>query len=268
MPSLCNTDARNFNKTIICMSEIFVFIGVVYRITNKINNKGYIGQTVRTVAKRWNAHCRGKNGCSALFSAIKKYGKENFEIKVLARCDNLDQMNHREIYYIKLFRTLAPNGYNIMKGGHNSPQSEETKLRISSAKKGHSDTPRLDITGEKFGRLTAICFAYKIYKNHQITLFWKCVCDCEKIVFVSVGRLRSGNTKSCGCYNIDQIILRNKQLKGRTGKPLSDEAKQKLSETRMGEKNPFYGKKHTDEWKINKSKSMVKYYELRKSGLL
>jgi group I intron endonuclease len=71
-----------------------------------------------------------------LHQAIKKYGKENFEIKVLARCDSLEEMNHREAYYIKLFNTLRPNGYNLMSGGGNSKHSEETKRKIAKANIG------------------------------------------------------------------------------------------------------------------------------------
>src|SRR5580704_3159657 len=93
---------------------------IVYKITNKINEKSYIGQTIGPIEKRWNSHCsKQKRGHGIFYRAIAKYGKENFEIKILARCNSIQEMNHREVYYIKLFNTLAPNGYNLDTGGKN-----------------------------------------------------------------------------------------------------------------------------------------------------
>lgn len=57
-----------------------------------------------------------------------------------------------------------------------------------------------DITGEKFGRLTAI---ERVGKNKYNYALWKCKCDCGNEVVVSGRSLRSGNTKSCGCLNLD-----------------------------------------------------------------
>lgn len=61
---------------------------------------------------------------------------------------------------------------------------------------------RLDLTGQRFGRLTAISRSDKDYitpstgKHHSL---WICQCDCGNITTVSIGQLRSGGTKSCGC---------------------------------------------------------------------
>ena len=56
--------------------------GIIYKITNIINNKVYIGQTVNTIKQRWNKHCHS-NGCRSLYNAILKYGKENFNIEII-----------------------------------------------------------------------------------------------------------------------------------------------------------------------------------------
>ena len=107
-------------------------------ITNKINGKRYIGQTVQILSARWSKHCHiGKsNKGMAIVRAIQKYGKENFEIKVLSKCKSIEEMNHREAFYIKLFKTQCPNGYNISFGGLNSKHTEKTKKKISEANKG------------------------------------------------------------------------------------------------------------------------------------
>ena len=77
--------------------------GYIYIITNTINSKVYIGQTIRTIKERFREHCRLK--CSdgelnmLIKKAIKKYGKNNFRIAELEKCDS-NLLNKKEIYYI------------------------------------------------------------------------------------------------------------------------------------------------------------------------
>lgn len=66
-----------------------------------------------------------------------------------------------------------------------------------------------DITGQKFNRLTVIKFAYRGKDNRA---YWECKCDCGNVAIVSGKNLRSGNTKSCGCYNLESISKRNKVI--------------------------------------------------------
>lgn len=56
-----------------------------------------------------------------------------------------------------------------------------------------------DISGQKFGRLTALEIDVEKTKTHSST-YWKCQCDCGNIKSISLNRLRNGSTKSCGCY--------------------------------------------------------------------
>lgn len=93
--------------------------GIIYIITNSINDKVYIGQTIQTLNKRWEGHCR--KACSEneanmhIKRAIFKYGKDKFTIKELEKC-NIEELNEREIYYINLYNSYI-NGYNSTKGG-------------------------------------------------------------------------------------------------------------------------------------------------------
>lgn len=113
--------------------------GFIYIITNTVNNKVYIGQTIRTLEERWKEHCRTKCSTNELNMLIKraiiKYGKDNFTITELEKCKekNLDE---REIYYISQYDSYN-NGYNMTKGGksgtkplklNNSDQQDCIKL--------------------------------------------------------------------------------------------------------------------------------------------
>lgn len=108
---------------------------IVYKITNKINNKTYIGQTIQELKSRWSKHCsRRKN--SALSMAIHKYGKENFILEILETCNSIEEMNKKEKEHIVTLNTLSPNGYNLTSGGKNGLHTEETKRKIGEAQLG------------------------------------------------------------------------------------------------------------------------------------
>ena len=104
--------------------------GIIYIITNTINSKLYIGQTSRSLNDRWKEHCR--ENCSegeynmAIKRAIIKYGKENFTIKELEKCE-IDQLDEREIYYISLYNSYK-DGYNLTAGGKSG--CKDLKLSI------------------------------------------------------------------------------------------------------------------------------------------
>lgn len=104
--------------------------GIIYLITNKITGKQYVGQTIIKLKRRWQKHCYN-NGCSALYSAIKKYGENNFYIDQIDSAKNLNELNCKEIYWIKKLNTLSPNGYNLRTGGLNGSHSDETKRKLS-----------------------------------------------------------------------------------------------------------------------------------------
>lgn len=113
---------------------------IIYKITNKVNGKIYIGQTVQKLIDRWSDHsrpCSGrhKNG-SVIAAAIHKYGKENFTVEQIDTAETLEELNIKEITYIKALNTLSPNGYNLELGGDSKRCHEETKAKISATLKG------------------------------------------------------------------------------------------------------------------------------------
>lgn len=94
--------------------------GVIYKITNVINGKMYIGQTTKTyINDRWCQHKNNaRNGKSSyLYNAIRKYGEENFKFKVLLHKIPIDKLDFYEQLWIYKLRTKSPNGYNLTDGG-------------------------------------------------------------------------------------------------------------------------------------------------------
>lgn len=109
---------------------------IIYCITNKLNGKQYVGQTVRSLEERYSEHCRKLN--TVVGKAIKKYGKENFNIEILDSSLIIDDLNDKETYWIKEKNTIIPNGYNLCYGGNSTlgyTHKNESKLKMSTTKK-------------------------------------------------------------------------------------------------------------------------------------
>jgi group I intron endonuclease len=94
----------------------------VYKITNKTNGMIYIGATKLSLERRFDNHFRRRNDRTFLARAMKKYGKDNFTIKLLQEYISEQDMFNGEIYYIKLFDSNNNKvGYNLTKGGDRGP---------------------------------------------------------------------------------------------------------------------------------------------------
>lgn len=97
----------------------------IYKITNLINNKVYIGQS-KNIEMRWNRHKTGpfnpnnNSYNSALYRAIRKYRLENFTFEVIEKCEEKD-LNEKEIFWIRYYDSHNKNkGYNLTGGGENA----------------------------------------------------------------------------------------------------------------------------------------------------
>lgn len=118
---------------------------IIYKITNEINGKCYVGQTKLTIRERWYGHC-SKNGCTAMHNAIVKYGRENFTIEQIDSATSEDELNQKEAYWIEKLNTLCPNGYNLRTGGDRFELSEKSKERVSKSIKALWDAGEYEAT--------------------------------------------------------------------------------------------------------------------------
>ena len=88
----------------------------IYKITNLINNKCYIGKTERSIEKRWKEHLRKRNDLDLpLYRALNKYGINNFQIEQLEECSS-QIIDERETYWITYYNSCE-QGYNCTLGG-------------------------------------------------------------------------------------------------------------------------------------------------------
>ena len=108
----------------------------IYMITNKINNKKYIGQTLNFKKRKKDHICNAKDNKinTHLYLAMRKYGIENFKFDILEEVKK-EELNDKEIYYIKKYDTFN-TGYNMTNGGENvTLNNHEVRKKISNTVK-------------------------------------------------------------------------------------------------------------------------------------
>lgn len=118
--------------------------GTIYCIINLITGKMYVGQTVQRLSARIRKHMsNAKSDCRILKHNIKKYGKKNFKVTVLAEVAE-SELNEEEIKWIAKLNTLTPNGMNLTSGGDGGGKdSDETRERKSKSMKAYASRPEV-----------------------------------------------------------------------------------------------------------------------------
>lgn len=161
----------------------------IYCITNKINNKQYVGQSV-DIKKRFREHCfsarhsESKDYNMPIHLAMSKYGIENFQIEILELC-NRDELNEKEVYWIEKKQSYI-NGYNATIGGNENHQHLGTPIEAYDLDgKYIKEYPNITVAANDIGvsrntlygilfgnRLSAKGFQFKIKNsNKQITKY-------------------------------------------------------------------------------------------------
>lgn len=137
----------------------------IYKITNNLNGKSYIGLKSKTVEESEDYYGSGK----LINQAIDKYGKENFTKEILERnIDSHEILNDQEIYWIKYIDTFN-KGYNLTKGGQGNlgrVTSEETRAKLSEAAK----QPLSEETKEKIRQKAKLRKGRKVTEETRLKL--------------------------------------------------------------------------------------------------
>lgn len=192
--------------------------GIVYKIENLLNNKIYIGQTITTLNERWSGHkSDAKRKNTPLYASIRKHHDNLcgvFSISVIEENIPYNQLDHREIFWIKELNSMYPNGYNISNGG-NGFLTEEEKIRMSERVLGENN-PMFG----KYGELNP--FYGKTHTEETKRII------SEK----SKGRIPSDESRKKNAASTKRRHEENGHPM--KGKNHTEEAKKKISETSKG----------------------------------
>lgn len=147
----------------------------IYLITNKLDGKKYVGKTLYTVKKRWDEHCLGyRDNNMYIDNAIHKHGAENFDVEVIATCDD-SEWKYWESYYIEHYHShWTEGGYNLSRGGdHNPMEDEEVRRRHAEAcaSPEHREKQRIASIGRKHtaeSRAKMSVIQKELYKDPEL----------------------------------------------------------------------------------------------------
>lgn len=156
---------------------------LIYKITNKINGKVYIGQTTREFEIRKQEHIDNAflyHINTHIYCAMRKYGLESFEFEKICDAKNVEELNYLETKYIIEYDSVR-NGYNMSYGGDNNVmfcektvekhkdimRSDDVRKRISeSMKKYRKEHPWTDEQKRKFAYSK---YGNKNFEGHHLT---------------------------------------------------------------------------------------------------
>jgi group I intron endonuclease len=138
----------------------------IYKFTNKVTGESYIGQSTnirRRYLQHKNRHQTLKESGKAIedtyfHSMLEHYGFSNFDFEVIEEC-SIDELNDKEIYYILLYQTHYPKGYNLSEGGHLSGHFKLDKETIDKIYEDleNSELTELQIADKYSVHLNTIC---------------------------------------------------------------------------------------------------------------
>ena len=219
-------------------------VGYIYLITDTTNGMKYTGQH--------HYHIEGQldpnyHGSGVIIKNIYKKRPETLKEEYIKTCYSEEQMNSDEQYYIKVFKTLWPNGYNLTEGGDGGIPSEETRIKLSKAKKGKhvSSETRKKISNSLKG------------KHHTE--------ETKKKLSSALKGLFAGEKHPLfGKHHTEESKRKNRE--SNLGKPSpykgkhhSEETKKKLSSALKGRTAPNKGKPMSEEQKKKLSKKVLQF---------
>lgn len=114
-------------------------VGRIYLITNIVNGKKYVGQTIKPIEKRLKEHFKAsfsEKRKAIICHAMRKYSRDNFVIECIEDNLSIEELDAAEQRWIVHYDTFGKWGYNATSGGNQCRISNETKLKISVANKG------------------------------------------------------------------------------------------------------------------------------------
>lgn len=235
----------------------------IYKFTNKINDKVYIGQAVNLRSRvKGHLNCVKKNHNYPIYNSMRKHNVENFELEILAQGNfSKTELDDLEVDFIRLYNSIDRlYGYNLTQGGEGTSgykHTEQTKKKLSQAKIGKnlgkkyslehckkisdslkgkpkSETHKLNLTGKRHSEETKEKLS-KIHKGKIISQ--------EQKQKMRETKIKNGTLHKTNYRHSEETKLKMKNIN--KGRVRSNEAKLKTSTTL---KRNYFVKKLSEEF--------------------
>lgn len=217
---------------------------IIYKITNNINGKCYIGQSQHTFNRRYErkgfgaervlacyefSKQKGEHYNIHLYRSMKKYGVENFTVEILEQCKTVAKLNSREKYYIKLYNSADPDfGYNQQLGGGSRQYTKKMK-NYKEEQKRESELNQHSFLFELYGNSTITCQVdFDILNSIKMT---------DRLFYVLLSSLFCNNIKEIEiCHLCTFVPKGGEKLENRVIRSLQDLKEERIIDFDINDK--------------------------------
>jgi len=226
-------------------------MGCIYLVTNCINGKRYVGKSVFSMEERRRTHERDSRyeTRSYFHRALRKYGYENFEWRLITGGLDESILDEAEMLAIEFLGTEVPDGYNMTGGGDGALhrcQTEQAKSEISRKAKERFSRP--GIREKHRATMKRTMGRPEVREKLRIAQTGKKASLQARINMSKIRKGRKGKP-----HSEETKALLSRINKGKVSGPFSKEHRRKISEALTGRKKAS----HTEETKAKISKSLT-----------
>lgn len=204
----------------------------IYKITNLINQKAYIGQS-NDIERRFKEHQqKGETSRIPLDIAIQKYGKDMFSYEVIEECD-ISQLNDKEEYWINYYHT-KDNGYNCTNGGNqqslgeNNGRSKLTIEEVQLIRKAYANHKKQRDIYELFSDKISFGYFQNLWQGRSWAHIMPEVFTEENKKYYILENSKGENGASATFTNQEVIELRKRYVK-ESAKAIYEDYKERIS---------------------------------------
>ena len=148
---------------------------LIYKITNDIDGKFYIGKTTKSITDRLCGHIKYRKS-PKLVAAMDRHGLNHFTIEQIDSASTLEELNAKEIYWIKKLDALN-KGYNLTAGGDGGAMTGEAleKIRVSAKNRKYSQSTRKKMSVNSAGHKNARAKKVVVTLENGIQIGFHCI---------------------------------------------------------------------------------------------
>ena len=204
----------------------------IYKITNKINGKIYIGQSNDIYRRFYEHQTKGETSRIPVDVAIQKYGKDKFSYEVLEEC-SIDELNQKETFWIKKLNAIE-NGYNCSEGGsqqsigENNGKAKLTEKDVIEIRKAYNNHLKQKDVYEKYKDIISFGYFQNLWQGQSWSHIMPEVFTKENKEYY-IYQNSIGSNGSFAKFSDDEVIEIRKRYVNESAKDIYKDYKDRVS---------------------------------------